>query len=51
VAVGRCPTHGRVEVDDPEAPTCPVLSLRTIAGEAIAEPCGMRLEPVDDDEE
>jgi hypothetical protein len=31
-------------------PTCPVLLRRTIAGEAVAEPCGMGLELVDDED-
>jgi hypothetical protein len=45
----RCPTHGIVASrDDP--PTCPFLLRRTIAGEAIAEPCGRPLEPIDDDD-
>jgi hypothetical protein len=46
--VGICPLHGRVEVDDLES-GCPVRLRRTIAGEAIAEPCGKRLEPVEDE--
>jgi hypothetical protein len=45
-----CLIHGRVEVDGLEA-GCPVRLRRTIAGEAIAEPCGARLEPVDDDDD
>jgi hypothetical protein len=48
MAVGICP-HGRVEVDGLEA-DCSVLLRRTIAGEAVTEPCGMRLEPVDDED-
>jgi hypothetical protein len=45
----RCPTHGIIDSrEDP--PTCPFLLRRTIAGEAIAEPCGRPLEPIDDDD-
>jgi hypothetical protein len=48
----RCPTHGRVDVNDDESdPRCPMLLRRTIAGEALAEPCGRPLEPVDADDE
>jgi hypothetical protein len=46
----RCPTHGRVEADESD-PRCPRLLRRTIAGEAVAEPCGKPLDLVDDDDE
>ena len=48
MAVWVCPTHGRVEAEGP-APTCPMLLRRTIAGEAVAEPCGQPLEPIEED--
>jgi hypothetical protein len=41
--------HTRIIDSRDDPPTCPFLLRRTIAGEAMAEPCGKPLEPVDDD--
>jgi hypothetical protein len=41
----RCPTHGKVEPLDAAAgvPVCSLTLVRTIEGEARAEPCGQPL--------
>jgi hypothetical protein len=41
----RCPTHGLVEPEDPDAavPTCPLTIRREVDGTLVPEPCGQPL--------
>jgi hypothetical protein len=39
----RCPTHGEVEPFDPEVPSCPVMIVRDVDGEATYETCALPL--------
>jgi hypothetical protein len=41
----RCPTHGKVQPDNPGAavPKCPTPVRRKIEGKMIVEPCGLPL--------
>lgn len=41
----HCPTHGKVEPDNPGAPvpTCPMIIRRDVDGKVVPETCGQPL--------